>query len=399
MTATRITILLAAVLETGLAHAQAKLVETSAPKPAEDKDIQGWNPFLGLTSTISLVDNSSVLGQVDGFSTLFGLGVLAGADYVDGRHLVRTSLTINEGFARTPVVDQFVKTTDSVKLDGQYSYFFTRDFGVYGRSSLATSVLSTTDVRSTPTSWVDTTGMTRVPLFTDAFSQPLASAFEPFTISEAVGGFADPIRGDEFKLSFRLGAMGRHTLANGVLVNHDDTATPEIELLRLSSVHQLGGEAFAGATGKLVNANANYKVGLAVLLPAINNDKFDRSALALTRVAFEGNVTYAMSSWLSVVYSLAITRDPQLFPADNELIQVQNTLLLTFQMNLVTRREGPRAKTKAELELEDARRRADEAEQRAREAEQQLRRLQAPPPPAPAPDTLGPSSPSQPPSP
>jgi hypothetical protein len=119
-----------------------------------------------------------------------------------------------------------------------------------------------------------------------------------------------------------------------------------------------------------------------VLLPVVNNDKFDRSATSLTRVAFEGNLTYAMSSWLSVVYSLAIIRDPQLFPAGKELVQVQNTALLTFQLNLVRKKEKPKDKTKEELELEDARRRADAAEKRADEAERKLRELQPPAAPA-----------------
>jgi hypothetical protein len=368
----------------GTAHAQAQLVPGDAAKGAEAKDVQGWNPFLGLTSTISLVDNSSVIGQVDGFSTLFGLGLLGGADYVHDRHLVRTSIALNEGFARTPVVDRFVKTTDSVKLEGLYNYFLSKHLGAYGRVSLATSIFATTDVRGTPTSWVDATGDTPMPLTTDGFTQRLAGAFSPFTITEAAGGFADPVRKEVFSLALRLGAAGRHTFADGVRVNKDAAMSPEVELLRLSDVHQLGVEVFAGAAGKVDKAKANYKAGLAVLLPFVNNDKFDRSATSLTRVAFEGNLTYAMNSWLSVVYSLAIIRDPQLFPAGKELVQVQNTVLLTFQMNLVKKQEKTKEKTeektKEELELEDAKRRADAAEKRADEAERKLRELQPPPP-------------------
>ncbi len=394
MRSTWLSVLFTLTATATVAHAQAKLVETDAPKGAEENDVNGWNPFLGLTSTVSLVDNSSVIGQVDGFSTLFGLGVLGGADYIHDRHLLRTTLNINEGFARTPVVDRFVKTSDNVKLEGLYNYFLTKTLGAYGRLSLATSVLETVDVRGTPTSWVDDTGMTPTPLNTSKFSQKLSGAFKPFTLTESAGGFADPIRTEKFNLSFRLGLGGRHTFADGVLVNHDDGMTPEIELLRLSDVHQLGAEAFAGATGKLDKGKANYKAGLAVLFPFVNNDSFDRSASALTRVGFEGSMAYAMSSWLAVVYSLSITRDPQLFPKDKELVQVQNTLLLTFQMSLVKKREKAKGKSKEELELEATKQRADEAEKRATAAEERLRQMQTPaPPPAPDPGTLGPQAP------
>jgi hypothetical protein len=385
-------VVLASALAGTTAHAQTQIVPGDANKGAEDKDLQGWNPFLGFTSTVSLVDNSSVLGQVDGFSTLFGIGLLGGADYVQDRHLLRATLTVNEGFARTPVVERFVKNNDNVKLEGLYNYFVTKYLGAYGRLSLATSILSTTDVRGTPTSWVDATGETPVPLATDAFSQRLAGAFSPFTISESVGGFADPIRKDWLSVALRIGVGGRHTFADGVRVAKDDEMTPEVELLHLSDVHQLGAEAFAGVVGKLDKAKANYKAGLVVLLPFVNNDKFDRSATSLTRIAFEGNLTYAMSSWLSVVYSLAIIRDPQLFPADKELVQVQNTVLLTFQMNLVKKQEKAKEKSKEEQELEDATRRADEAEKRATDAERKLLELQSAPPGQTPPPTTAPSA-------
>src|ERR1041384_8154754 len=140
----------------GTALAQAQIVPSNGIKGAEQTDVEGWTPFLGVTATLSLADNASVVGQVDGFSTLFGLGLTGGADYARDQHLLRTSLTINEGFARTPVIDEFVKTNDTVKLEGLYSYFLTPDFGLYGRLAIATDAFSATDIRATPTSWVET---------------------------------------------------------------------------------------------------------------------------------------------------------------------------------------------------------------------------------------------------
>jgi hypothetical protein len=371
-----IVIAAAVALHAGAARAQAQLVPSDADKGAQDKDLQGWNPFLGVTATLSLVDNSNVLGQVNGFSALGGLGLLGGADYIRDRHLLRTSLVINEGFARTPVVTQLVKTNDVAKLDGQYNYFLTKYLGVYGRLGLATSLFATEDVRGAPTTWVDVTGTTPVTLNANAFSQHLSNAFAPFTITESLGGFADPVRKEPLNVALRLGLGGRSTFADNVIVLHDDLTTPQIEVVRLSDVHQLGAEAFVGATGKLDKGKAIYKAGVAVLLPFVNNDKFMRSATTLTRVAFESNITYKMSSWLSAVYSFSAIRDPQLFPAGKELVQVQNTLLLTFQANLVKKKEKPKAKTKEQLELEAAKKRADDADKRATEAETKLKNIE-----------------------
>lgn len=381
------------------AHAQAQLVPSDATKGAEAKDINGWNPFLSLTSTLSLTSNAHVVGQVDGFSTLFGLGLLGGADYVNDRHLFRSTLTIAESVARTSVVDRFVKVNDDVKLEGLYNYFFTKYLGLYGRLGVATAILPSYDVRGESTSWVDASGDVPTALETGTMRQQLASAFEPFTLRESLGAFADPIREDELNLSLRLGVGGRHTFAEGVLANNDNEMTPEIELVRLSDVHQLGFEAFAGVTGKLGDGKANYKAGLAILVPAINNDSFDRGPGELTRVAFEGNLTYAVNAWLSIVYSVAITRDPQLFPEDKELVQMQNTLLATFQVNLVKKQEAPAGKSKEQTDLEAAVQRAEAAEQRANAAEDKLRQLQpseAPPEPAPPPPPAEPAKPELP---
>src|SRR5262249_2323650 len=134
-----------------------------------------------------------------------------------------------------------------------------------------------------------------------------------------------------------------------------------------------------------------YRAGLSVLIPAVNNDKANRSAISLTRVALEGALTFNVYSWMSVVYSLAITRDPQLFPKDEEKVQIQNALLLTFQYTVVKKKEKPAEPTKAEKELQEAKDRADAAEKRAQEAEQKLKALQQPPATPPTPPGTEPS--------
>ena len=347
-----------------VAYAQAELVPTDAPKPADEKTVvKGWNPFLAITSTFNLVSNSNVIGQTDGTSTVFGLGLLGGADFIDGPHFLTTSLTINEAFSRTPSIHRYIKSTDAAKAEGVYNYFLSKEAGLYARLSLATSFFESDDIRGTPTSWVDVTNsMAPVQLNQNSIEQHLADGFKPFTISESVGGFYDPLRKDKINLSLRLGIGGRSTFANGVLVNHDDAATPTVELLELSDVQQLGVEAFAGATGKFEKEGINYKAGLAVLLPFVNNDAADRSATKLTRVAFEGTITYSLAKWLSAVYAVSVIRDPQLFPAGKDEVQVQNTFLLTFQLNLVKKKEAPKGKTDDELKLEAAVKRADDAE-------------------------------------
>jgi hypothetical protein len=56
------------VLSAGVAAAQAQLVPAETVKGTDAKEVQGWSPFLDVISTVSLTSNSSVVGQVDGFS-------------------------------------------------------------------------------------------------------------------------------------------------------------------------------------------------------------------------------------------------------------------------------------------------------------------------------------------
>ncbi len=372
------------------ARAQAQIVPTDEVKGADQKDINGWAPFLGLTSTINLTSNSHVVGQVDGFSTLFGLGLAGGADYVHGKHLLRSTLSIDESFARTPVIDEFIKTNDVVKLEGLYNYFVTKNLGGFGRLGLSTSAFPAEDVRAVSTMWVEKTTTGTNPLNT-GFRQRLAGSFAPFTINESVGAFAEPIHGAKLNLSVRVGLGARHTFADTVLLIDDDKATPmQVELLRLSNVHQLGAELFGGANGKFRDGKASYRAGLSVLFPFVNNDKDNRTVSALTRVGFEGALTFNIYSWMSLVYSLNITRDAQLFPKGNELTQVQNSLLLTFQFNVVKKKEKDKEPSAEEKALAEEKKKAAEAEQRAIELQKQLEELKAnpppvTPPPAPAP--------------
>jgi hypothetical protein len=391
------------------AHAQAagsgtptEIVNVDAPKPVDEKAaVQGWNPFLALTASMNLVDNSGVIGQVDGTAVTIGGGALGGAEWVNGRHFLALTGAVNEGFARTPVVTEFVKINDVAKVDGIYNYFATPNLGGYARLSFGTALFDSDDIRGTQTTWVDVTGKTPVTLTTNGLQFHLADALKPFTMTESIGAFADPIHKPEIALSFRLGIGGRSTFANGSFALHPNAMdTMAVEVIDLSDVQQLGVEAFAGASGKLAEKGAfTYKVGAAVLLPFVNDDSFHRSALDLTRIVGTANLTYAFSKWLSVVYALQIIRDPQLFPAGKEEVQIQNTLLLTFSLNLVTKKEATKAKTKDQLELEAAKAAAQKAATEALELQIKVRDLerQLPcPPPAPEVPQLPPPPPEPP---
>lgn len=356
-----------------VAAAQAQLVpKEDSLAGAKDEDVNGWNKSLAGTATLNMVSNSSVVGQVDGTSLLFGLGLAGTADYVEGKSVFRSTLAISESVARTPVLDDFVKTNDVIQLEGIYNYFLTKKFGLYGRGAITTSLFAATDRRAEPTTWIIKGEAD--PLKAGAFSLRLADPGKPLTLNESVGVFLDPKRSEKFSLNLRAGFGGRETFADGVLVIDDNKDTAEVELVSLSNVYQLGFEAFAGVSGKLKKGKVTYRSGLSALFPVVNNDADDRSVTDLARIGFEGNLTVNVFDWMSLVYNLSIVRDPQLFPAGQELTQVQNNLLLTFKYALVEKKkkEKKAEPTAAEKELAEAKARAEAAETKLKALETDL---------------------------
>jgi hypothetical protein len=360
------------------ARAQAQLLPDKLAGAGEE-DVEAWNPSLAATATVSLVGNANVVGQVDGLSTLFGLGLVGGLDYVRERHVLRNTLSISESFARTPVIDELVKTNDVVKLEGLYNYFVTKHLGGFGRLAIETALFPADDVRGEPTSWVlkpRNPGDPTVPLEQSSFRQRLADPLSPLTISESAGVFFQALDSEKLSLTLRGGVGGRHTFASDVKVIDDDGATPEVELLELANVHQLGLEAFAGAGGTLRGGKLSYKAGVSLLVPAVNNDDADRSVTDLTRIGLESSVTFNVFEWMSLVYTLNVTRDPQLFPAGDEKTQVQTSVLLTFQYAFVEKRKKAKQPTAAELALAAEKKRADDAEAARAAAEQKVVELE-----------------------
>lgn len=374
-----------------VAAAQAQLVpKEDSLAGAKDEDVSGWNKSLAGIATINLVSNSSVVGQVDGTSMLLGLGLAGTADYVEGKSVFRSTLAISESVARTPVLDEFVKTNDVVQLEGLYNYFLTKKVGLYGRLAVTSSLFAATDVRAEPTTWI-VKGETD-PLKENSFRLRLSDPGKPLTLNQSVGAFLDPKRSEKLNINFRLGFGSRETIAKDVLVIDDNKDTAEVELVRLSNVYQLGVEGFAGITGKAEKGKLTYRAGASVLFPMVNNDADNRSTGDLTRIGFEGNLTVNVFDWMSLVYNLSVVRDPQLFPKDQQLTQIQNNLLLTFKYALVEKTKKKKEPTAAEKELAEAKARAEAAEAKLKTMETDLATCKTSCAPKPEPAPAAPST-------
>lgn len=337
-----------------------EIVPDGAIKSLDDESRKGFDGMLSIGANLNLASNSNVVGQDDGFSTLFGLSLVTGLDYLYKRHEVRNTLKISESWARTPVLDEFIKNTDVLEFESVYNYFLLDWMGLFGRLAMNTSIFKSEAITANATDY----SIARNDGTTDLQSTnrlELAGAFSPFTLSESVGVFADPVSTVPLKLTFRLGFGARETFADGVLASQDDGDTPVVELIELSNVYQAGAEGFAGVSGTVLE-KINYEVGGSVLIPFINNDDTDRTAMDLARYGVVAQVGTNIFDWMSLNYQFRALKDPQLL----DEWQVQNALLLTFNYTFVERDAGV-AGPSVEDQLAEAQRALAEAEARCEE--------------------------------
>jgi len=316
----------------------------------------------GLSASFSLAANRNVVGQTDGLSMLFGVGMIGGLDYLKGKYEMRNTLKINEAFARTPVIEEFIKTNDVAQIENLHNYFIKQWFGVFGRVDARTNLFATEDVRADPVTYVEVDPEGNRTTITTEDRLTLNAPLRPFSLSESIGVFAEPIRKPKFALSVRAGGGARQTIADGVRVIRDDESTEEVEVVNLNNVFQAGAEGFVGIRGRSDDKRVTYVAGVSSMIPFLNNDPQNRTAVELTRTAAEAQVTFGMFEWLNLVYSSQLINDPQLV----EGVQFQNNVVLTFQYTFIERSQ---AKPTDPSEIEKAKKAAAAAEAKAKEAE------------------------------
>lgn len=336
---------------------------------AEEGKKQGLDGTFGLAANVNLASNRRVVGQVDGFSFLFGVSLIGGLDYVEGPHEVRNTLTLNESWARTPVLDEFVKSNDVIDIESVYNYFILSWFGPFARLNLESSILATEDVRAEAVTYLVKRNTGNFETLQDRTRLTLADPLQPFTLNESVGLFAEPYASRQATINIRLGFGARETFANGVLVLTDDGDTPNIEATELDNVFQGGGELFAGVEGSIYGNRLVYDVGASVLVPFLNNSDSDRSAFGLTRFGVGASVGFNVVEWMIVQYQARLLRDPQLL----DDLQVQNNVLLTFQYTFIERDE--RAVSEADAAVDAERKRTKEAQDELRRIDEENKRL------------------------
>ncbi len=319
-----------------LAAAQDKeLVPDKLESEVKDKPVTGWVPKLSLGATFALAHNAHVAGAQDG--TNFNLGPLLDFSiaFLHPEHEWKFSLSFRNVWTRTPVIDEFVKTIDMLKIESGYLYHNPnlRWIGPFALVGLDTSIFPGRDVRPTDTAYA-TTEIDGSATTETKSAIGLTNAFAPLVLKQSAGAFLRPLERKEVTIDFRVGFGAREAWFQNGRVLNDDAATKDVvELKRLEDFSQVGGELFAGIAGAFVfekfgiDRPIEYSVSCEVLLPFYSTlIPSGKKAIELTTVDFQTKIGIKIFSWMGLDYALRVVRAPLI----TEDIQVQNTLLLNF---------------------------------------------------------------------
>jgi hypothetical protein len=295
----------------------------------ESSRVDGWSPGLALGVGFNLVDTRSVVGQQDGTTLTLSGGLDTALEFNAGIHEWRNSLIASAGVARTPSVDEFIKTNDGLAFESIYLLHAMEMFGPFARFGLNTQMFSATDVRPAAVDY----SLARLDGTTQELTGrrlALTDPFQPLTLKESLGVFVQPLREDYMELEARAGLGAQETFAKGGFGVTDDDATETIEVTELDDTFVVGSEAVVNAWGFFdPGKRISYTVGLGVLFPFVTSELAaddDRSLIELTTIETRAGLNVKLFDWASVTYKLAAVKQPLLI----DDWQISNSLLLTI---------------------------------------------------------------------
>ena len=341
---------------------QVKKDATDVKVLAEAPPPSGLIASLRGDATLSFTDTQSVIGQTDGSTVNIGAKIDGHADYNQGPHEWRNSILLNAGVTRTPTIDAFVKNTDALQIESIYLYHLKPWIGPFGRARLDTAMFPGTDVRPGATNYKitaqDGTVTETCPPDADPAAAPCATTklpltdgFQPLTLKQSLGVFAQPYKSTPISVELRVGAGAQEILADkqyavtdvpdaaencpAALDPTQKSAIPCVEVTQLSDVLQAGLEANLEIWGTAYENKITYKAYAGILAPFAHGD-LPASYIAsggqddvgqLTNVDLGVNVNFKIVEWATLGYELKAVRVPQLLP---DTFQVRNSLFFTL---------------------------------------------------------------------
>ena len=308
-------------------------VDKAAKLAAKQKD--GWTKKLDVGATGAANSSDNVVGSADGATYQIGVVLQGEAKLKAGQHAWNNELKLQHAQTRTPVIDQFVKSSDVLDFSSTWLYSLgSIDWmGPYARLKLNTQVLEGYDVRAGDINVVKTEldGTEAKSVTADGEITDVTGFFEPLILTEGAGLFANPWEDKEFTLQAKVGAaMQQIIVQDGYAVAGYDADTKTVKLKRLETSNQAGAELEVAAKGQMTT-DVSWKTKATFFFPVVSNVDTDFEGLDALNSDLSGSVSVKLAKWASLDYVLSIKRVPLVL----DEWQVQHGLLLSTAFSLL----------------------------------------------------------------
>lgn len=317
----------------------------------------GWHPRLKLNANVALGQSKNVPGNTDGVSMQLGYLVNGTLDFLSENksHEWTNALIWELGYSKTPVVDAWIKSMDTIDFRSSYLYHIPKVpwLGPFASFRLSTAMLPSYEVRSEPISTVklkadesvqyDANGYhtdingARLPVFAyDAGKKiKLTDGFAPLTLREILGMFAKPIERTEFNLDTRLGFGAWETFVQGGYILQDIDDTAFLELRQLQNIYQMGAELGITIDGMLHKELISYKLSALFMQPLgykkATEDEWKGPDVEYMNREYEAMVGINLMEFLSINYSFKAYKQPLII----DEWQIQNNLMISIGFDLI----------------------------------------------------------------
>jgi len=287
-----------------------------------------WTANVKLGAALGWNFARDVVGALSGDA--FNLGGQFGGDitYAKNKHEWRNELSLLEAFTKTPIFDDFFKSSDMLRYHQTYIYNFLDWLGAYGEFKLQASVFAGEDIRPKAIDYqiTDAAGGTTTQ---NADRLALTTPFKPLMLTEELGLRARAVQEKYANLNFKVAGAANEIFADGQRVITDATDVL-IKVKTLVDVQQVGpavGVYFKGATWE---DRIHYHASAEAMLPLWENIALDPGKTVWDNMDtdFEVGAAFQFLPWLGLEWNFSAMR----IPAIVDKYQLQNMLLLTANL-------------------------------------------------------------------
>jgi hypothetical protein len=256
--------------------------------------------------SVSFIDNRNIPGTTDGIYFKTDLDIVLNYKYAKDIHEFLVDLGIKEAISYTPLFDGFVIASDSIKLEIRYNLMFNKWSGYYLKAGLETHLFPGYDYSTEKVEYSVNTERKG-----ESKKYQTTTSGLPLYLYQGTGLFLRPVDTEESKLEFNLGLAAREVFVGDSLVVNDDADTPEKELVSMTDIYEVGGEAGFTYKGTAQEKKIGYDIMAKAIMPFYSKERENMDMSWGDVFQFEGHIKleFKMNKWSSFNYEFTVKRD------------------------------------------------------------------------------------------